>query len=117
VTKLVILLPPSERKAAGGDGDSWSPDTGTFGSVLASNRATITGALRRVKGGDERLLGVRGTNLDRARKVNRSLDGAPTLPAWQRYTGVVWEHLGPASLTAAQRRSIFVISGLHGTPL
>jgi hypothetical protein len=114
VTKLAILLPPSEGKAAGGDGDPWSPGTGTFGSALASDRATITSALRRVKGGDERLMGVTGINLDRARKANRSLDGAPTLPAWQRYTGVVWEHLGPAGLTAAQRRSIFVISGLHG---
>jgi uncharacterized protein len=114
VTKLAILLPPSEGKAQGGDGDSWAPDSGTFGAALAANRAAVARALRRVAGGDERLLGVKGVNLDRARHANRSLVGAPTLPAWQRYTGVVWAHLSPADLTTAQRRSIFVISGLHG---
>lgn len=114
VTKLAILLPPSEGKAEGGDGAPWSPDAGTFGPELASRRAAVAKALRRAKGGDQRLLGVKGVNLDRARQANRSLIGAPTLPAWRRYTGVVWDHLGPADLTAAQRRSIIVVSGLHG---
>jgi cytoplasmic iron level regulating protein YaaA (DUF328/UPF0246 family) len=43
---------------------------------------------------------------------------APSLPAWQRYTGVVWDHLDLSSLTAAQRNSIakriYVPSGLAG---
>jgi hypothetical protein len=114
VRKVVILLPPSEGKAEGGRGAPWSPDAGTFGTQLASRRAAVAKALRRAKGGDEHLLGVRGANLDRARHANRSLVGAPTMPAWQRYTGVVWDHLAPADLTAAQRRSIIVVSGLHG---
>ncbi|CAN5484218.1 hypothetical protein BH23ACT3_BH23ACT3_23510 [soil metagenome] len=66
------------------------------------------------RGGDRKLLGVAGDHLERAQQANRSLRGAPTLPAWQRYTGVVWDHLDPATLTAAQRRSIVVVSGLHG---
>ena len=44
--------------------------------------------------------------------------GAATLPAWQRYTGVVWDHLDVASLPASTRnkvvRRIFVPSGLMG---
>jgi cytoplasmic iron level regulating protein YaaA (DUF328/UPF0246 family) len=81
---------------------------------LAQSRAAVVRALRRAKGGNQRLLGVKGTNLDRARHANRSLVGAPTMPAWRRYTGVVWDHLVPAELTTAQRRSIIVVSGLHG---
>ena len=42
------------------------------------------------------------------------LVGAPTLPAWRRYTGVVWDHLGPATLPAASRTQIVVVSGLLG---
>ena len=114
MTKLAILLPPSEGKAQGGDGEPWSPDAGTFGAKLAPSRATVVRALRRVKGGDQRLLGVNGASFDRARQANRSLIGAPAMPAWRRYTGVVWDHLAPADLTAAQRRSIIVVSGLHG---
>ena len=114
MTKLTILLPPSEGKAQGGRGAPWSPDAGTFGAELARSRAAVAKALRQAKGGDQRLLGVRGDNFDRARQANRSLIGAPTMAAWRRYTGVVWDHLAPADLTIAQRRSIIVVSGLHG---
>ena len=34
------------------------------------------------------------------------------MPAWRRYSGVVWDHLDPASLT--HRAPIVVVSGLHG---
>jgi hypothetical protein len=44
--------------------------------------------------------------------------GAPTLPAWQRYTGVVWDHLDIPTLTASQRtralNNVVVVSGLLG---
>jgi cytoplasmic iron level regulating protein YaaA (DUF328/UPF0246 family) len=72
------------------------------------------GALAALDGGDERLLGVKGGHLLRARSANSSLIGAPTLPAWQRYTGVVWDHLDPATLAVADRRRILVVSGLLG---
>jgi uncharacterized protein len=109
-----LLLPPSEGKAGGGDGPGWSTDDGVFGPALHEQRAWLVDALADAGGGDTRLLGVSGPHLDRAQGANRSLLGAPTLPAWRRYTGVVWDHLDPASLTAAQRRSIVVVSGLLG---
>lgn len=110
----VLLLPPSEGKATGGGEPSWSPDLGTFGELLDDRRAEVLAALTAADGGDAKLLGVSGRHLDRARGANLGLLGAPTLPAWQRYTGVVWDHLDPAGLTPAQRRSIVVVSGLHG---
>ncbi len=110
----ILLLPPSEGKALGGrPGTHWKPDSGAFGA-LADQREHVAGALAAAGGGDAKLLGVGGDHLERARDANASLVGAPTLPAWQRYTGVVWDALDPATLPAAARRRIVVVSGLMG---
>jgi hypothetical protein len=121
---LLLLLPPSEGKAEGGrrtarsDGSTgWTPRAGRFGrrAAVAELRERIVAALAGVGGGDGTLLGLKeGDLLDRARAANTSLVGSPTLPAWQRYTGVVWDHLDPATLDAAARRRIVVVSGLLG---
>ncbi len=97
----------------GGTSRRWEPDSGTF-STLADRRAQLADALGAVHGGSEKLLGVRGDHLDRAQAANLSLVGAPSLPAWRRYTGVVWDHLEPGTLAAAERRRIVVVSGLLG---
>ncbi len=110
----ILLLPPSEGKAAGGAARTrWSAGAGSFGS-LGDHRRRVAEALAAAGGGDSRLLGVGGDHLDRARHANVALVGGRTLPAWERYTGVVWEHLDPETLTAGQRRRIVVVSGLLG---
>ncbi|MEM1334423.1 MAG: peroxide stress protein YaaA [Actinomycetota bacterium] len=112
-----MLLPPSEGKADDADrtdlGDPWDPDHGPFGR-LGDARQQVAAALADVAGGDRKLLGVGGDHLERARRANTGLLSAPTLPAWKRYTGVVWDHLDPASLSAAERRRIVVVSGMAG---
>lgn len=120
-TRFVILLPPSEGKAEGGVKNAtkkWSTRDGVFGRALGAPRAEIVSALKMAKGGDGALLGVKGDHLERARQANAKLQGAAVLPAWQRYTGVVWDHLDLASLTTAHRTralsSIVVVSGLLG---
>ncbi len=112
----MLLLPPSEGKAEGGNRrrTSWTPDAGSYGRRLGDRRADVAAALAGVHGGDERLLGVRGDHLVRAQSANHSLIGTPVLPAWQRYTGVVWDHLAPESLPADARKQITVVSGLLG---
>ena len=112
----ILLLPPSEGKAPGGNprGSTWTPDTGSFGRRLEEHRTAVVEALAAVGGGDEKLLGVKGDHLLRAQSANASLVGAATLPAWQRYTGVVWDHLDPATIPAAERRHVVVVSGLLG---
>ena len=117
--QFVILLPPTEGKAVGGQTDSpWKPDSGSFGTSLGAHRSELMAHLKKSKGGDQKLLGVSGAHLTRAQDANMHLMNAPSLPAWQRYTGVVWDHLDLTSLTAAQRNSfvkrIYVPSGLAG---
>jgi cytoplasmic iron level regulating protein YaaA (DUF328/UPF0246 family) len=109
----ILLVPPSEGKAEGGTSRRWTPDSGSFGR-LTLRREAIVAALRASAGGDQRLLGVKGDHLDRARRANVELDGAPSMPAWERYTGVVWDHLDPNTLPAEARRRLVVVSGLLG---
>ncbi|MGA0205253.1 MAG: YaaA family protein [Ilumatobacteraceae bacterium] len=115
---LAILLPPSEGKAEGGRTPRWKAGSGTFGSALRRPRAEVVVALLAAKGGDAKLLGVSGQHLARAQESNRELDGAPTVPACERYTGVVWGHLSPDTLSAKARTravdSVVVVSGLLG---
>jgi len=118
-TPFVILLPPSEGKATGGDvRKTWTGKSGVFGPALGEYRTEVANRLRAVKGGDQKLLGVKGPHLDHAKATNSCLLGAPTLPAWQRYTGVVWDHLDLASMTGASKtaaiKRLFIPSGLAG---
>jgi uncharacterized protein len=112
-----LLLPPSEGKASGGSGPLWSPSSGRF-DQLGRHRAKLVKALVAAKGGDHHLLGVGGKHLVAAQAANRGLKAAASLPAWHRYTGVVWEALDVASLTrtatSEAMQSVVVVSGLLG---
>jgi cytoplasmic iron level regulating protein YaaA (DUF328/UPF0246 family) len=85
---------------------------------LRRSRAEVVAALLAAKGGDAKLLGVSGKHLARAQEANRELEGALTLPACERYTGVVWGHLSPSTLSTKARvaagESVVVVSGLLG---
>jgi hypothetical protein len=113
---VAILLPPSEGKAEGGTEPLWTPELGRFGAQLGECRAVVAGALGCAMGdeaGAAKLLGVGGHHLDRARTVGGAVIGAPTLPAAQRYTGVVWSHLDLASIKRP-KGFVLVMSGLLG---
>ena len=115
---LAILLPPSEGKAPRGSRTAWNPYDGKFGDALGHKRQALALALGELGGGGEKLLGVGGKHLAAAQQANAALLESRTLPASQRYTGVVWDHLDLASLAPEVRRlanrSIFVLSGLLG---
>lgn len=119
MSELLLLLPPSEGKADGGRPPRATVRPRPFDVALAAPRDAVRTALRAALDGadDEtagKLLGVRGDNLVRARAATDAyLRGdAPVLPAWQRYTGVVWDHLGP--LRAPEARRVLVPSALYG---
>ena len=115
---LVILLPPSEGKAEGGSAPKWKATSGDFGKAFGTYRSQIATALEELGGGDAKLLGVGGKHLARAQEINTSIIGAPTMAAHERYTGVVWDHLSPTTMSAKVHaratESIIVLSGLLG---
>ena len=115
---LVVLVPPSEAKSFGG---SHGHDPGVFDSVLGEARLEVRNGLRDLLAHGStselsRVLGVRGPLLARARDATSALveGAAATMPAWRRYSGVVWTHLDPVSLHVAQRRRLLIPSGLYG---
>ena len=116
---LIILLPPSEGKAESGKtGTKFAESSGTFGKSLGKQRASVIAALKQARGGSPNLLGVSGAHLARAQQANITVRGAKTLPASQRYTGVVWDHLDLGSLPLALQKiaakNIVIVSGLLG---
>src|SRR6476646_3178364 len=116
----LILLPPSEGKALGGTGAPWS--AGAMALDLDDERRRVIGALATAMRGGEparaKLLGVTGSGLAAATAADRRVTRSPTLPAIERYTGVLYDALDHGSLTAAQRKrlhaSIVIVSGLWG---
>jgi hypothetical protein len=114
VTRVVVLLPPSERKAAGGDGVR---GPGAFPS-LERDRQRVRKALRRRDFDAAKQLAVGPAATRAAMTLNRSVDSAPCLSALRRYTGVLYEaldHGGAARpLKSALERDVVVVSGLWG---
>ncbi|HWA65305.1 MAG TPA: peroxide stress protein YaaA [Mycobacteriales bacterium] len=117
---MLILLPPSEGKAAGGSeppvdlaGMSW-PE-------LAPHRQRVLSALVALcKTSPAKARAVLGLSqaLDADRAANAIADTSPTMPAGARYSGVLHDALGYPTLKIAARRradaSLVVFSGLWG---
>ena len=113
-----LLLPPSEGKAQGG---VRSKGRNSFGRLLGEARAQVIDGLshelRSRRGVTlERLLNARGGLLEQAKLATIELceGNALQLPAWQRFTGVVWDHLDPASLENTQLDRVLIPTGPYG---
>lgn len=114
----LVLLPPSEGKRPGG---SRRAGRGAFDEDLGATRLEVARRLGAVVASSTRpeleaTLGARGPLFDRAYEAALALfaGGAALRPVWQRYSGVVWSHLEPETLSTAQRRRLVVPSGLYG---
>jgi cytoplasmic iron level regulating protein YaaA (DUF328/UPF0246 family) len=92
----VILLPPSEGKAPGGTGPGW-----------------VAGTMA-----DRGLDRPRRDVLRAARDAGVVAPRAPTVPAMQRYTGVLYQELAWSTLPSPARRrgdaQVRIVSGLWG---
>ena len=116
----LILLPPSEGKSSGGDGAPLDLDALSFES-LNPTRERVAKALISVSDrprSSRALLGVKGPALEKARTENAELKSAPTLPAIERYTGVMYDAIEHRTLDAGARevfgQSVIIMSGLFG---
>ena len=96
---MIVLLPPSETKHAGGDGPPLRLDALSF-PALRPLRATLVDelvALTADRPGCQRALGL-SPSQDHEIDRNAALYEAPTLPAINRYTGVLYDALDIGSL-------------------
>ncbi|MFP8964731.1 peroxide stress protein YaaA [Streptomyces nanhaiensis] len=117
---MLVLLPPSEGKAAGASGPALDPGALSLPGLTAAREAVLA-----------ELVGLCSADEDKAREVlglseglrgevarNAALYGAPTRPAGEVYTGVLYDALDLGTLGAAAReragRWLLVFSGLWG---
>jgi cytoplasmic iron level regulating protein YaaA (DUF328/UPF0246 family) len=120
-TAPVILLPPSEGKAEGGSGQQLRIANLSF-SQLEEHRTTLRAALGAAMKGKEatraKLLGVKGKALAAATSANLDVLTSPTMPAIERYTGVLYDALDVSSLSTRDRKrlnkQVLIFSGLWG---
>ena len=101
---MLVLLPPSETKHPGGDGGPLDLSS-LSAQELTPVRTELVEAL--VKLADDlpaarAALGLSPTQDDEIER-NGALWTSPTLPALQRYTGVLYDALSVATLTRSQR--------------
>lgn len=113
------MLPPSEVKTPGGSGPALGRRPQLSTPALAGARAELTAALRRA-GTAALAAGLRLPDglAAAALSANRAVATAPTMPALDRYAGVLYAALDVPTLTAAARRraaeQVVVFSGLWG---
>ena len=116
---VLVLLPPSETKAAGGDGGPLDLGLLSFPD-LNPVRRKLTAALVDLAADLPAALAALGLTERQAGEVARNavLAESPTMPALFRYTGVLYDALDARSFTRAQQRRagerLAVASALFG---
>ncbi|MBM9621880.1 peroxide stress protein YaaA [Streptomyces zhihengii] len=117
---MLVLLPPSEGKAASGRGAPLKPESLSLPGLMDA-RAAVLDELVELCAGDtgkaQQVLGLSdGLRGEIAKNTELRTTGAR--PAGELYTGVLYDALGLATLDAAARRrarqSLLVFSGLWG---
>ena len=111
---MLILLPPSETKRDGGAGAPLALAELGFPALTPVRRAVLraVASLSRDREASNRALklGPKQTGeVDR----NRAIPKAPTMPALERYTGVLYDALDVPSLSPAQRRFAHATVAVH----
>ena len=117
---MLVLLPPSETKAAGVDGPPLDLATLSFPTLTRTRKALLRDVVRLAKKEPLALRAALGLSERQHEEVLRdgALLTAPTLPALELYTGIVYDNLSYATLAAPARRradeSLLVASALFG---
>lgn len=101
---MLILLPPSETKAPGGDGPPLQLGRLSYPSLTDVRRDLLAGVveLSADAAAMTRALGLGPRQLDEVAR-NALVLRSPTLPAIRRYTGVLFDALDHRSLRPAER--------------
>ncbi|MFI8631329.1 YaaA family protein [Microbacterium sp. NPDC077663] len=114
---MLILLPPSETKRAGGDGASWRPGALAY-PQLSAVREQVIDALVALSGDEDTAARVLRLSARQRGEVavNAALRDSPTMPAVDRYTGVLFDALDAASLDASARAWVGEHVAIHSAP-
>jgi cytoplasmic iron level regulating protein YaaA (DUF328/UPF0246 family) len=103
---VLLLLPPSETKRDGGAPDAGRLDFASLGfPQLTPQRRAAVAALKRLSrsvGASMNSLKLGATQRHEVDR-NRAVTASPVMPALDRYTGVLFDGLDAATLTAGQR--------------
>ncbi|KAF4406710.1 peroxide stress protein YaaA [Streptomyces lycii] len=117
---MLVLLPPSEGKAAGGSGAPLDLGSLSLPGLTAARAEVLDELVTLCQGEEEKAREVLGLSEGLRGEIgkNAGLRTAPARPAAEIYTGVLYDALGPASLDPAARaraeRQLLVFSGLWG---
>jgi len=114
---MLILLPPSEGKAAPSNGPPVELDALAFAAELTESRQKLLGALERLAAKPrERAVAMLGLSPNQAGEVevDARLLGAPAAPAADVYTGVLYDRLGLPALPKRARERVLIASALWG---
>ena len=112
-----IILPPSETKRPGGDGPPLDLSALALPELLVA-RQQVVAALIGLAGDEQqarRVLKLSSRQLDDIGR-NRALASAGTLPAVDRYTGVLFDALDASTLSSASRRWLGAHVWIHSAP-
>jgi uncharacterized protein len=114
---MLVLLPPSEGKAAPGEGAPLDLGSLAFADQLGDRREAVLDALEGLPGlPRERAVEMLAVSAGQAGEVDvdARLRDAPAAPAAEVYTGVLYDRLGLPDLPAAARGRVLIASALWG---
>lgn len=117
---MLVLLPPSEGKAAGAEGGPLDLASLSFPSLTRTRRSLVKQLVRLAKNEPAVLQKALGLSDKQRSELDKNavLLKAPALPTMQLYTGIVYDNLDYASLRGATKRraeeSLVVASALFG---
>src|SRR6201991_4409557 len=114
---MLVLLPPSESKAAVSRGAPLELEALVYADALTESRRNLLEALERLAAEPvERALAALGLSKGQAPEieVDAKLRSAPVAPAAEIYTGVLYDRLGLPSLPARARKRVLIASALWG---
>lgn len=114
---MLILLPPSEGKAAPSAGAPLDLDSLVHAEALGERRALLLDALEDLaKLPRPRAVEMLGVSPGQAGEVDvdARLRAAPAAPAAEVYTGVLYDRLRLGELPAAAQRRVLIASALWG---
>lgn len=102
---MLILLPPSETKRPGGTGAPLRTDALALPGLAPARQAVVDALIALSEDADRAAHVLKLSERQRDQiDANAALRTAPTMPAVDRYTGVLFDALDPGSLPSAARR-------------